>query len=308
MHTATAPTRFTQLHIDIARFSTDDFNPFHDQKLWWQIPGTPFSAPLVLGFQLAAWIEDRLRQHRQQADEARLIEQHGLRYSNYQFDFVSPVLPGDEVTLEIKPSTLVTSPTTLLRNRLLLRAGQRTALLGHKRESRQPLVLPEGTPPLPDPLSAVTDRDHLPGQACFVKRKFTMTGNGKNFLLGAQVDPTHYFNELEDRVVFPEMFPLAYLSCALLERGLKAGEDFMQRPRLYASQQFSVDRQLMRRVKSNSVLYMLVCEPLPAASSTGLRGRTAAHCCFPCFGVLEDGALLYRALMTLVPLAAIGSG
>jgi len=57
MHTATAPTRFTQLHIDIARFSTDDFNPFHDQKLWWQIPGTPFSAPLVLGFQLAAWID-----------------------------------------------------------------------------------------------------------------------------------------------------------------------------------------------------------------------------------------------------------
>lgn len=297
-------TLFTQMHIDAARFSTDDFNPFHDKNRWQQIAGNPFDSPLVLGFQLGMLIEDQLRQYRQAHDEERLIDQHGLRYSNYQFDFVSPVLPGEEVTLEIRPSVLVTTPTTLLRNRLLLRVGQRTALIGQKRESQQPLVLADSTPVLPDRLLTFPDREFLPNQTCFLKRKFMMTANGKNFLLGAAVEPSNYFDELEGRVNFPEMFPLSYLSCALLERGLKAGEDFMQTPRIYVSHQISVDRLLMKHIKSNATLHLLICNPL-APSSTTTRAMSMNQQAFPCFGVLDDGALLYRALMTLVPLAAI---
>jgi hypothetical protein len=37
------------------------------------------------------------------------------------------------------------------------------------------------------------------------------TGHGKNFLAGSLVDQHYYFDELEERVQFPAMFPAALL-------------------------------------------------------------------------------------------------
>ncbi len=44
--------RFQQLHIDVARNSTDDFNPFHDPRRYGRIVGSPYPRPIALGFQL----------------------------------------------------------------------------------------------------------------------------------------------------------------------------------------------------------------------------------------------------------------
>ena len=44
--------RFSALHIDVARFATDDFNPFHDRNKWQRIEGNPFGGTIALGFQL----------------------------------------------------------------------------------------------------------------------------------------------------------------------------------------------------------------------------------------------------------------
>jgi hypothetical protein len=47
---------YQQIHIDVARNATDDFNPFHDQNKWnrihGKIHGNPFGMPIVLGFQI----------------------------------------------------------------------------------------------------------------------------------------------------------------------------------------------------------------------------------------------------------------
>ena len=48
---------FNQLHIDVARNATDDFNLFHDSKKWQYIKNNPFNGTIVLGFQLESlWL------------------------------------------------------------------------------------------------------------------------------------------------------------------------------------------------------------------------------------------------------------
>ena len=52
--------RFNQLHIDVARNATDDFNLFHDSKKWQYIKNNPFNGTIVLGFQLESLIEHKV--------------------------------------------------------------------------------------------------------------------------------------------------------------------------------------------------------------------------------------------------------
>ena len=52
------------------------------------------------------------------------------------------------------------------------------------------------------------------------------TGYGKNFLAGSLVDQHYYFDEVEDRVQFPAMFPVALLSCTLLEKAKQDNVDW----------------------------------------------------------------------------------
>jgi hypothetical protein len=53
--------RFQQIHIDVARNATDDFNPFHDKNRWQNITDNPFVGPIALGFQLECLIENQMR-------------------------------------------------------------------------------------------------------------------------------------------------------------------------------------------------------------------------------------------------------
>ncbi len=293
---------FTQVHIDAARNATDDFNLFHDKQRWAEIRNNPFQGPIVLGFQLGMLIEDRLRHYRQAHDEARLIEQQGLHYSNYQFTFVNAVRPGMDIELDIKKTHRKNEQQ--LSNRVLIKhARQGIMLMGTKTESRQPLFLANADlSTLPD-LDRIADRSFLSDWPFFLKRKFLTTANGKNFLLGSLVEQSDYFDELEDKICFPEMYPLALLSCALLERAHQLRHDFRRDPMVYISHHISIDRRLVATLASNDRLNMLVEEPQIIANAKGIGVTGLTQHRYHCYGLLSGNRLLYRAEMSLIPLA-----
>ncbi|WP_372723098.1 hypothetical protein [Immundisolibacter sp.] len=295
------PLIYTELHVDAARFATDDFNPFHDKHRWQQIAGNPFHGPLVLGFQLAAVVEEAVRRHRLFHGEQILVQRHALRYSNYQLNFAAAVVPGQTVQAEIKPSSLTLGTNRQLSNRVVLRADGVPAVLGFKRESAQPLLdlMPTGLGL--DLLQSWPDRSYLPDGRTFLKRKFVMTGNGKTFLLGAGVEPALYIDEIAGRVQFPQMFPVSYLSCALLERGVHDGHDFAAQPLVYVAHRYTLDTRRLATLTSNDALCLLIGEPDVA----GTDARSAQRHTYPCHIMLADGSPLCAAELVLAPLAAL---
>ena len=84
---AVSQDTFSSLHIDIARNSTDDFNLFHDSKRWRRISGNPFNGQILLAFQIESLIEGKVAEFRRLHEEEKLIAEHGLHFSNYQFTF-----------------------------------------------------------------------------------------------------------------------------------------------------------------------------------------------------------------------------
>ena len=64
--------RLEQIHIDVVRNATDDFNPFHDPNRWQNIQENPFGGPIALGFQLVGLALDRIVQHREAQGERQL--------------------------------------------------------------------------------------------------------------------------------------------------------------------------------------------------------------------------------------------
>lgn len=300
LHTTLRDTTYTQLHIDAARYATDDFNPFHDKFRWQRIAGNPFQGPLVLGFQLAAFLEDAVRHHRLAHDEAPLLDRHGLTYSNYQLSFAGAVLPGQRVEAEVRGSRLETGDNPQLANRLVLRADGAPVLLGFKRESAAPLLDMSAPAGATEAVSAA-DRSYLPDGRTFLKRKFVMTGNGKTFLLGAGVEAGDYIDEIDNRVEFPELFPLSFLSCALMERGLDQGHDFLAAPMVYAAHRYSVNRLHLAGLGSNTPLNLLVGEPEVTGAGSELRYL------YRCWIVLRGAAVLASAELVLAPLAAISA-
>ena len=66
------------VHIDVARNATDDFNLFHDNNNCNQIVNNPFGGPIALGFQLECFIEDYVKQYRQQNNEQETISKYKL--------------------------------------------------------------------------------------------------------------------------------------------------------------------------------------------------------------------------------------
>ncbi len=300
-----APFRFTQLHIDVARNATDDFNLFHDQNGWQRIRGNPFGGPIALGFQLECLIEEQLRLYRESHDEVDLINEHGLRYSNYQFSFASVVKPNEEIQVEIKKSQLKTDASPLLSNRVVVRSQQGIVLIGHKKESQAPLFLADiDLSTLPD-LTHLPDRSTIPSTELFCKRKFMITGNAKNFLCGSLADQAAWFDVLEDRVRFPEMFPAALISCALLERAFKLAHDFEKEPMVYTSHNISLDRELVKGLKSNDILHLLVSPETEISADKGLGGAGVSQYLHHCFGILKGGSVLFRAEINMAPLQAI---
>ena len=64
----------------------------------------------------------------------------------------------------------------------------------------------------------------------FYKRKYTTNSNAKNFLTGSHVEQSNYFDEVNDKILFPETYCTSLISCALLERGKANGLDFKLNP------------------------------------------------------------------------------
>jgi hypothetical protein len=295
MPPATAPLIFQQVHIEVARNATDDFNPFHDKNRWQRIEDNPFEGPIALGFQLEALIEHQVLLHRRAGGEVELVAAHDLHFSNYQFTFAGAVHAGQALEVGIKRSQLREGDNATLSNRVSLKADGQLVLLGYKRESRQPLVLPDADITGLGELEQAADRAFLPNSRFFLKRKFMTNSNAKNFLTGSLAEQADYFDELADRVHYPEIFPCALLSCALLEKALKEHHDFERNPMVYTSHRISIDRRVLARLRSNDRLHLLVDQ----------REEAGDERHYECLGVVGSNALLFRAELALAPLAVI---
>ncbi len=297
---------FSQLHIDVARNATDDFNLFHNIKKWQQIRNNPFKGPIVLGFELEALIEEEVRRYRLLHDENTIISENKLHFSNYQLSFVNAVKPGQVILVDIRPSLYLETPKKLLSNRISLKADNKLAMVGYKKESKSPLFLP--TPELPEfnKIRNHPDRSHFEknidkaNDSFFLKRKFMNTSNAKNFLCGSLVDQSEYFDELENKATFPEIFPCGLISCALLEKAFKENNDLKRNPMVYTSHKISIDRKHLAKLKSNDVLNILVRKMQQQEAKRYHKIIT-----YECYGLLKENKILYRGLISLTSLENI---
>ncbi len=285
---------FDQIHIDVARNATDDFNLFHEPVKWQLIESNPFAGPIVLGFQLESLIEAQIKQYRNDNNEDIGIKKNQLRFSNYQFTFANVVKPGDVLEIDIKKSQIKTDDiSTVLSNRVVVKANGALALTGYKKESQLALFLPDADFGNWEDLRRCADRTVLSESGYFLKRKFMNVSNGKNFLCGSLVDQLKYFDDLEEKTIFPEIFPCGYISCALLEKAWLEKHDFKKAPMVYTSHKISVDRYHLAMLKSNSCLHILVKE---------IDGDP--YTC-ECFGLIDGNLILFRAIIALTPLQLI---
>ncbi|MCP5143525.1 MAG: hypothetical protein H6978_01745 [Gammaproteobacteria bacterium] len=290
--------RYTDLHIDVARFATDDFNPFHDRRRWQQLAGNPFGGPIVLGFQLTTRaLHETLLSHVDRATE--------FRYVNIHVTFANAVGPDEPVAFEVKDAK-VSADGAVLSHRIALRTPRGLALTGHIRFAHAPPT--KSAPPvIPLSLNRLRDRMSVPGTEYFLKRKYMSTANAKNFLLGCGIEPAVYIDELADHVDFMPMFPASLLSCALLERGAHRGDDFLREPMVYSFHDIWLDRAATSQLRSNDTLNMLVSGGHGIASAHTTRAKRAQRT-HHCVGYTGWGAEVFNAQIGLVPLSALGEG
>ncbi|MCP4090969.1 MAG: hypothetical protein GY746_14435 [Gammaproteobacteria bacterium] len=288
---------FNQIHIDVARNATDDFNLFHDKDKWRKINRNPFKGPIVLGFQLESLIEHNVRKYRRLNNENSIITNNHLRFSNYQFSFANAVKPNYGVTIDIKKSHYTTGENSTLSNRVSLRSENKLDLIGFKKESQYPLFLSDVDTTQFGDLANAPDRSFIHGGTLFLKRKFMNTSNAKNFLSGSLAEQADYFDELEGRANFPEIFPCGLISCALLEKAFLEQHDFQKNPMVYTAHKISIDRYILANLKSNDTLHILVKQ---VAGSSKSSDRV-----YECYGVVGSETILYRGIISLTYLENI---
>jgi len=295
---------FEQIHIEVARNASDDFNLFHDKHKWLQITHNPFKGPIVLGYQLNTLIEYQMRLYREAHHENKIISENNLRFSNYQTTFVNALKPATPFQLDIKKTLIKTIPNLTLGNRISIKAEGKTILLGFKKETQTPLFLAEATfNKLPN-LNVIPDRTMIPGTDYFLKRKFLHNGNVKNFLSGSLAEQSDYFDELAHVAHYPEIFPCSLASGALLEKAQLEQHDFKRNPMVYTSHEISVDRQHLGTLKNDDKLYILVKQH-PESSDNTLNQSNIMLRTYDCFGLLHNHDVLFRVRMNLVPLEEI---
>ncbi|MBK1705666.1 hypothetical protein [Halochromatium glycolicum] len=287
--------QFHQLHIDVARNATDDFNPFHDPHRWQNIRDNPYGGPIVLGFQLESLADYRIEQ--QHASESGL-DVVPLPFSNYEFHFASALSPEEPFTVQVGRTQRKRDKAAGRTNRVVMRrADGRPIILGNRRDGLEPRFLPDWNPVDPSQLQGASDRSFLSDGGLFLKRKYLNTSNGKNFLLGSLVDQYHYFDELDERVSFPPVFVASLISCALLERGRAEGCDFEDDPHVYASHRISIDRRLQGALRSNNRVDVVVAAPTSRSGqpvNTAHPGEDAALLCHRCIMFTAGGEALLR--------------
>jgi len=291
---------FSPMHIDAARNATDDFNLFHDKKRWAEIQQNPFGGPIALGFQLEGLVEHQIRLYRQANNEEVLIAEQGLRFSHYEFTFANAVKSEEPLTVTIKKSRTSKEGSYALNNRVVVKTEQGVVLMGYKREATVPLFLGETTLADLGDLKNGADRDYLSDSGFFLKKKFMANSNAKNFLSASCAEQSDYFDELEDNIEFPEIFPCSLISCALLEKAHKKGHDFINEPMVYTSHRICIDRQLLKTVRSSDKVDILTRESKESAEK-----KAGQEVSYECYGVLNQKEILYRAIISLMPLPEI---
>jgi hypothetical protein len=295
---------FDQIHLEVARNASDDFNLFHDKHKWLQVTHNPFKGPIVLGFQMNTLIEYQMRLYREANHENQIIEENDLRFSNYQITFVNALRPRQEFQLDIRKTLIKTIPELTLTNRVSIKADGKTILLGFKKETPSPLFLGDtDLSNLPE-LSKLPDKSTVPGTDFFLKRKYMNNGNVKNFLSGALAEQSDYFDELTGMANYPEIFPCSLTSGALLEKAQLEHHDFKQNPMVYTSHEISVDRSCLPNIKDNDKLHILV-KQLPESASNTLNQTNIMLRSYECFGLLKNNKVLFRIRLNLVPLEEI---
>lgn len=299
----------SQMHIEAARNSTDDFNLFHDKNRWHHIQSNPFEGPIALGFQLGCFVEDQVnrssKNYRHYFESKNLSEEHSepLNFSQYELSFAGSVKPGDKIELVVRDGRCSElSGVKIFTNRLALKANGKTVLLGYKRHTSQHLIT--GVVPLPK-LSDVTngdDRSFIGMERYFLKRKYMIVGNAKNFLASAFAEQSEYIDEFVDKVSFPEMYPLSLVSSALLERAQAEDHDLVEKPMIYVSHKLSIDKRLLTELKSNDALNILVSPPhfLDDPNSENMTQY--------CTCILSNQHVLFHAEIQLSPLSALLRG
>jgi len=295
---------FEQIHIEVARNASDDFNLFHDKHKWLEITHNPFKGPIVLGFQLNTLIEYQIRMYREALHEDEIIADKQLRYSNYQIIFVNALRPRQEMSLEIKKTLINTIPDLTISNRVTIKSQGKTILLGYKKETQTPLFLNDSDLCLLPDLNALPDKSQVPGSDFFLKRKWMYNGNVKNFLSGSLAEQSDYFDELAHIAQYPEMFPCSLTSGALLDKAQLENHDFKANPMVYTSHDISVDRFLVKQIKNNDKVHILVRQ-LPESKSNTLNHTSILLRTYECFGLLENQEILFRIKLNLVPLEEI---
>jgi hypothetical protein len=293
---------FEQLHIDVARNTTDDFNPFHDPKRWQRVRNNPFGSAIVLGFQTEFLASDLVRQRRRAISSADL-DQLGLHFINFEFRFAGVLKPGERFDVDIRGTVDKTASGGGLSNRVVVRKDNHDlVLMGTQSDTAKPRFLTDVDLSTLPPLASMGDRQMIAGSPYFHKRKFLTTSNGKNFVLAGLGSQQDYFDELDEFVHFPPVFTAALLSCGLLEKAWQAGYDFEADPVVYTSHQISVDRRLQRELRSNDQLHLLIEGPLEGSAGKGPGKRVIDRQHYRVFAVLDGGVVLFRARVQMAAL------
>ena len=296
--------RFREFHLDVARNSSDDFNPLHDPKKWDSVEGNPFGGPVVSVFQLECLIEYLLRRGRSPM-ESRIVEQRGLRFCNYHFTFTGYLRPGDDFQVRIQPSTLNPGAGNTLSNRIYIRKSGELILAGSVRQTPSLLYRSSHDPAQLSEVEREADITYIPGTEYFLKRKYLSTANAKNFVTGCLVDQAYYFDEVQDRVSFPDMVPVSFVSSALFEKNLADNVDVRRHPTVHVRHSISIDQALARDLRSNDRLHVLVTGPEQALPPAALGQFQVPAQRYECFGLVRDNQMLFCAQVFLVPLSAV---
>lgn len=301
--------RLDQLHIDVARNATDDFNPFHDPHRWNRIRGNPFGGPIALGFQLEALVDFLIERQRDSESDGSGLDAQALPFGNYEFRFAHELQSGESFRAEVRRTIRARRPGGNASNRVALQRDDGTPILiGSRTDTPQPRFLPEWDPACLPSLDPLADRSFVADTGFFLKRKFLNNSNAKNFLLGSLVDQFHYFDELSERIRFPAIFTAALISCALLEKAWAEGYDFERDPQVYVAHYFSIDRRLQEALRSNRRLDILIDGPRPLARSGGLSGARTVQDTYRCFGMVGSGRTLFRAEVRTTSLQRLLNG
>jgi hypothetical protein len=296
----------SQMHIEAARNSTDDFNLFHDKNRWQKIKNNPFQGTVALGFQLGCFVEDQVnrspKNYNQQLNntDKPQISSQPLNFSQYELTFAGSVKPDDKIELVVRNGRLSDiSGIECFSNRIALKANGKTVLLGYKRQTSDHIV--KGITPLPDYSDIINsnDRTFITPEQYFVKRKYMIVGNAKNFLTSSFAEQSEYIDEFVDKVSFPEMYPMSLISSALLERAQAVGQNLIEEPMIYLSHKLSINKNVLTTLKSNNSLNILLSPPQPS------NDENSEYVTHDCTCVLSTKEILFHAQIQLAPLSSL---